>query len=497
MTGCDVEIPHRVDPPPPPEYLRECQAVRLEVNLSKVDLPRHHPHLLQRSLSKADATLGNCNLSVLCSQFSCHAIGISSDDPSRLQHLKEVLPGCGATCDVRISGEVHEKRRQVWTSVKKALNVIRHHLIVPQGSATCGATGISLSPRGWGETLGKGTVTPRSRTLSEQMSKTPLFSTYRQGENRVTSSMVAVFERIDLSVLERLLAAASAESTLEMVAFSNQPAGRGASIPDARISARFSFWFEVKTTRNAVDRTQLEEHLWNLDDDSTQERLFVVTPDAAEPSTVEAIGDRRIIWFNFASLADAIDAAISDQAEPVADQARFLLRELRSLLAEDGLIDNDEVVVMAARAAYPEYLAHHVYVCQPGRTFRDGLTHLGFYAEKAIQPHVARILFREDAVVFSSEEAARRRDAGGVFERRIAETIDVLLEDGSRQLGESYQVFLLSGPDEAETVKLARPLVNASTSASGRPTAWTMGQRYTSLARLTKPGIFSTDELGG
>jgi len=38
--------------------------------------------------------------------------------------------------------------------------------------------------------------------------------------------MVAVFERIDLSLLERLLAASSGESTLEMVSFSNQPPGR-------------------------------------------------------------------------------------------------------------------------------------------------------------------------------------------------------------------------------------------------------------------------------
>lgn len=328
------------------------------------------------------------------------------------------------------------------------------------------------------------------------MTKNPLFSTYRQGENRVTSSMVAVFERIDLSLLERLLAAASGESTLEMVTFSNQPAGRGASTPDARISAHFSFWFEVKTRRDAVDRTQLAEHLKNLDDDSSQERLFVVTPDAAEPATVKLLRDRRIIWFNFASLADAIDSAISDHAEPVAHQARFLLRELRSLLVEDGLIDNDEVVVVAARAAYPEYLAHHVYVCQPGRAFRDGLTHLGFYAERAIQPYVAHILHREDAVAFSPEEAARRRDAGGEYDRWIAEKIDVLLADGSRHSGESYQVFVLTGPDGAETVKLAQPIVNASTSSSGRPTAWTMSQRYISLARLTKPGITSTDDFG-
>ena len=37
------------------------------------------------------------------------------------------------------------------------------------------------------------------------MIKTPLFSTYRQGENRVTSSMLAVFERIDLATRDAAL----------------------------------------------------------------------------------------------------------------------------------------------------------------------------------------------------------------------------------------------------------------------------------------------------
>jgi len=55
------------------------------------------------------------------------------------------------------------------------------------------------------------------------MAKNPLFSTYRQGENRVTSSMLAVFERIDLSLLEEILAAAAGEASLEMVSFTNQP----------------------------------------------------------------------------------------------------------------------------------------------------------------------------------------------------------------------------------------------------------------------------------
>src|SRR5712691_10060821 len=96
------------------------------------------------------------------------------------------------------------------------------------------------------------------------MPRNPLLSTYRQGENRVTSSMLAVFERIDLSLLEIILASAAGEASLAMVAFTNQPPGKGRSVPDARISGRFSYWFEVKTARNVLDSHQLSEHLTNL-----------------------------------------------------------------------------------------------------------------------------------------------------------------------------------------------------------------------------------------
>ncbi len=125
------------------------------------------------------------------------------------------------------------------------------------------------------------------------MAKNPLFSTYRQGENRVTSSMLAVFERIDLSLLETILAAAAGESSLQMVSFTNQPPSKGRSVPDARISANFAYWFEVKTTRNALDSHQLAEHLTNLGEasGSNAERLFVITPDAEQPVAITACRD--------------------------------------------------------------------------------------------------------------------------------------------------------------------------------------------------------------
>jgi hypothetical protein len=325
------------------------------------------------------------------------------------------------------------------------------------------------------------------------MAKNPLFSTYRGGENRVTSSMLAVFERIDLSVLETILAAAAGEASLQMVSFTNQPPGKR-SIPDARISARFAYWFEVKTARNALSARQLVEHLANLGDEGGTERLFVVTPDAEQPKAIAAVGDPRVVWFNFRSLHDAVDAAVRDPTGTMSEQARFLLRELQALLVEDGLVDSDDVVVVAARFAYPEYLKRSVYVCQPERAFRDELTHMGFYANSAIQSHVPRIRHREDLVTFTHQEAAARA-AGSATDRLISGVIELLLADGPREEGKQYQIFLLSGPEDPDTVHLAQPIANDTVAESGRPWAWTMGQRYVSLADLTRPNVTMTSDL--
>ena len=326
------------------------------------------------------------------------------------------------------------------------------------------------------------------------MAKNPLFSTYRMGENRVTSSMLAVFERVDLSLLETMLAAAAGESSLQMISFTNQPPGKGHSIPDARISARFAYWFEVKTVRNALDIQQLTEHLTNLASDGTDERLFVITPDPKQPDVIGALQDPRVVWFNFRSLYDAVDDSLSDPAGAVSEQARFLLRELQALLIDDGLVDNDDVVIVAARYAYPEYLKRSVYICQSERTFRDGLTHLGFYADSVIQPHVPRIRFREDRVTFSHEAAAAHKK-GSDNQQLIGQVIETFLAEGTREENKEYQVFLLSPPDDPDTARLAQPIVNDTVAQSGRPWAWTLGQRYVSLAGLTRPGVAVTSDL--
>ena len=327
------------------------------------------------------------------------------------------------------------------------------------------------------------------------MSKNPLFSTYRQGENRVTSSMLAVFERIDLALLEHLLAAASGESALQTVTFVNQPPGQGASVPDGCIAAHFAYWFEVKTTRDGVRKEQLRQHLKNLPDSGGDQRLFVVTPDAATPEAIKAIRDPRVLWFSFAALSDAIEAALSETRNLVSEQARFLLRELQALLTVDGLVDTDDVVVVAARDAHPEYREVAAYVCQAGRAFRSGLTHMGFYAAGQIQVELPAILGREDDVIFSRSEARRRRRRGRDRDRGIAALIETLLDNGTRVEGQAYQVFLLTPIGDPRTVRLETPIQSDTRTESGRPWAWTLGQRYAKLSRLTAPGVRFTSQL--
>lgn len=329
----------------------------------------------------------------------------------------------------------------------------------------------------------------------------PLFSSYRAGENRVTSSTLAVFERIDLALVQELLGSATgAGAELTTVTFENQVVNTGA-VPDARISARFVWWFETKTARGGYgaeghDRDQLRQHSKQLEDVPAA-WLFVLTPDPVRPTWFDELDGvvepvrPKVLWLGFRDLADAILGVIGDSARLVSEQTRFLLNELVALYESDGLLTNDDTVVVAARSAWPEYQQTSAYVCQPDRSFRDGLTHLGFYADRAIQPLVPRIHRHLPSVLFTREEAESRRVAD---DHRVADLIDRLLDDGSRAAGLSYGVLLLSGPDDGATVVVAEPVLNDTVTATGRNWAWTLGQRYTRLDKLTS-GIQRTSEL--
>jgi hypothetical protein len=319
------------------------------------------------------------------------------------------------------------------------------------------------------------------------MPKGPLFSTYRQGENRVTASLMAVFERIDLSKLERILASASEDSALQLFSFENQVHGGGsASVPDARISASFALWFETKTAPGQVRIDQLRGHLKHLGDGHGFERLFLLTPDADEPDAVAALDDPRLKWLNFKALSQAIDDLLGDDRELVSEKEELLLRELQALFEVDNLLgDPRGVVVVPAGRAYGEYLDLSAYICQPRRPFKP-VERMAFYCRGRIECEIPRVRHVVDEVVFSADDAARIRATGRPLDAEVATLIERALDEGLKPEGTIGKIFLLSDPNDSDTERLEAPIPNDATDANGRTTAWVMMQRYASLSALQR-----------
>ena len=165
----------------------------------------------------------------------------------------------------------------------------------------------------------------------------------------------------------------------------------------------------------------------------------------------------------------------------------------RSEQAQEG--DNQEsqdpekdVVVIAARVAWDTYQRFHAWVCQAERSLGHA-KYLAFYAQGEIQAAVPEILEKHESVVLER----------GKYSGLLGETVNKMLDLASKEAGDEswqdggiqkfaagdvVQVVLLTAPDDRRTVKLAQSVKNDKKAKSGANTAFTMGQRYVSLAKL-------------
>ena len=153
-------------------------------------------------------------------------------------------------------------------------------------------------------------------------------------------------------------------------------------------------------------------------------------------------------------------------------------------------VATDDVLVVAARNAYDEYLNYHAYVCQAGRSFRD-VHRIGFYRHGKIEPHFPTIRASEDHVAFSTENVERLRSSGSAVDRELADLIATLVSHHLRDDWDSYQVFLLTPPAHPQTLTLPQPIMHDT---RGRGSAWTFGHRYIGEASLLR-NPRNTDEL--
>ena len=299
-----------------------------------------------------------------------------------------------------------------------------------------------------------------------------LFSTYRQGENRVTSTFLAVLQRLSLPNIDRILGTLVGDTAFSLVSFENQPKGER-STPDARIRMGFDIWIETKTESNAVRSEQVMRHLKSLGDG---ERLLLLTPDDDQPRN---LGD-RVIWSNFRNLVKAIEEILEDESAPPSEKEAFLLREFILMIQEDRLTGFTEsrVLVVAAREAWPTYKKLNAYICQSNRGFQPS-GYLAFYAEGAVQPLVPKIKEVIESVNLTREGIESLEGD----QKDLAEELLTQIE----KLHYSWQtqkVMFLSEPDDDETVKLKQKIINDQKDKSGKNVAFVMGQRYVTLESL-------------
>jgi len=302
-----------------------------------------------------------------------------------------------------------------------------------------------------------------------------IFSTYSAGENRVTASILAVLRSLSLDRIQRLLGALLEESEFELVRFQNQPAKGGQGVPDAIIHASIRLLVETKIERNSINLVQLKGHLSRLDETSEARRLLLVlTPDDVRPIVLDSVEDDRVVWSSFAALDQAIDEMLADKSEVVSEREAFLLRQLQNMLAaEELLASENDVVVVAARDAWPEYNQIHAYVCQPNRPFQQ-VSRIAFYSKGQIYPLVPKILERHDDVpLFLGQHSGE-----------LGQLVDRLIKEKRRDEGGRNKVLILSAPNSPHTLHLTGPIANDSKSKTGKPTAFTMGQRYVASERL-------------
>jgi hypothetical protein len=325
----------------------------------------------------------------------------------------------------------------------------------------------------------------------------PLFSTYTQGENRVTSTVIAVLEHVNNQLAEDILEALTDESDLSLVSFDNQVTGVD-SVPDAAIKSSTSLWFETKTSRDAVDKEQLENHLHALNQEKAElQRLIVLTPDARLPEEVVELEDERIVWANFDSLIDTIETVLerdmgnaeASMSVPTEREA-FLLRELSRFLYDEDLVSGkeDRVLVVAARRAWPEYQEHGLYFCQANRSFKP-VDHLAFYTDGEIKIAVPSVTDAIENIELTEEAVRDQPDLSQTQRGQLLDAVTQFRKEGSERYGETEKVIFLQ-----DGIELDHPVRNDKTASdSDRTVAFVQGHRYASFSNLRESPEYTTE----
>lgn len=310
---------------------------------------------------------------------------------------------------------------------------------------------------------------------------TPLFATYHQAENIVTATFLAVLQRLSLANIDRILGALLGDTGFNLVTFDNQHRGTQ-SVPDAWIGTGAAIWMETKIYPDAVNLRQLRNHRNAL---KAGERLLLLTPDDDQPANLP----EGLIWSNFDTLAGAVEDILSDGEEPPSEREAFLLREFIRMLRQRGLIgaNKPRVMVIGANRAWPMYQDLGIYRCSVSKPMRalKATDYLGFYAGGEIKPLVARFITEIESIDLRSEGEIAALTDPALKERAEGLRHKVNELQQWHHFANPLKIMFLSGPEDAETVNLGKPVGNDKKDKNGKAAPFTYGQpRYVTLESL-------------
>lgn len=198
----------------------------------------------------------------------------------------------------------------------------------------------------------------------------------------------------------------------------------------------------------------------------------------------------RLLRNRIAHHQHIFDMALEETFEQIIDVLTWLAPDLAAwvrsvervtiLLSARPAAASEVAVIIPARDAWPFYRAQAAYVCQPQRYFQR-TSHVGFYADGAVQPEIAKIQERIPTLDFTTSSMAalfRSRDAR---DQRLAAVIREARTQGWTD--DEYQVFLLTRPGERGHMTLPHPIVQPR---RGRGSAWVQRQRYATIPALVQ-----------
>ena len=303
-----------------------------------------------------------------------------------------------------------------------------------------------------------------------------IFSPYQGPENRVTSAILAVLRSVSIELTEMILSRLLGDDEFSLIQFQNQAGQGGQGVPDAQISSNINVVIETKLNRNTVDICQIWRHLERIKY-CNHGYLLILTPHDEPPQEINECQVSQLRWNSFGDFDQIIGEIISDADQFVSERDDFLLRNLRWLFADArlDLLPRRDVCIVAASKAWPHYCDTGFYRCQRKRSFRP-VERFGFYAKKAVQPKLPKVLKRYGPIQFSRDFEYQEDEALKDYVRKE-------VKEGRVREGEILQFFKLSkeSSEETKTVNAGQPICHHPRGAGD---AFTQGQRYVRLERF-------------